>query len=146
MIYLVHHAEAVSPNEDPQRPLTAVGRARLDLLAKAVAARGVKPAAIRHSGKLRARQTAEAFLRECNPLAEFGAIRGLQPGDPPGWIRDSLIGEVRELMLVGHMPNLPRLLTLLVTGREVPVTEFPLHGIIALDAAGDRWGEQWRLQ
>ena len=79
MIYLVHHAEAVGPEVEPQRPLSAAGRIHAEALAAAAAARGVKPEVIWHSGKLRARQTAEPFLRLCNPLAEFAAIRGLQP-------------------------------------------------------------------
>ncbi len=87
----------------------------------------MKPVAIWHSGKLRARQTAEPFLRLCNPLAEFSAIQGLQPTDPPGLIKDLLTGEEREVMLVGHMPSLPRVLTLLVTGDEssAPVVSAP---------------------
>ena len=101
--------------------------------------------AIWHSGKLRARQTAEPFLRLCNPLAEFGAIKGLQPSDSPGLIRDLLSGEAREVMLVGHMPSLPRLLTLLVTGAESSLLSFPLHGAIALEPAGERWIERWRI-
>jgi phosphohistidine phosphatase len=83
MVYLVHHADAVSPEVDPQRPLSERGRAHAERLAGEAAARGVKPAAVWHSGKLRARQTAEPFWRACNPLAEFAAIRGLQPDDPP---------------------------------------------------------------
>ena len=99
-----------------------------------------------HSGKLRARQTAEPFLRLCNPLAGFAAIHGLQPTDPPMWINDLLAGEERDLLLVGHMPNLPRVLTLLVTGSEVGLLPFPLHGMIALRAAGTRWQEEWRIK
>jgi phosphohistidine phosphatase len=145
VIYLVHHADAVEPGADPQRPLSPAGRAHAETLATEAAARGVKPVAIWHSGKLRARQTAEPFLRLCNPLAEFSAIRGLQPSDPPEWIRDLVIGEVRELMLVGHMPNLPRVLTLLVRGSEPPVLGFPMHGAIALEPSGGLWVERWRL-
>ena len=105
MIYLVHHAEAVGPEVEPQRPLSAEGRVHAEGLAAAAAARGVKPEVIWHSGKLRARQTAEPFLRLCNPLAEFAAIRGLQPTDPPSSINDLVTGETREILLVGHMPN-----------------------------------------
>ena len=111
MIYLLHHADAVGPEVDPQRPLSARGRMHADRLAKDAATRGVKPMAIWHSGKLRARQTAEPFLRACNPLAEFTAVHGLQPMDAPMWISDTLIGETRDVMLVGHMPNMPRVLT-----------------------------------
>jgi phosphohistidine phosphatase len=144
MIYLVHHADAVGPDVDPQRPLSAAGRQHADRLARDVAARGVKPEEIWHSGKLRARQTAEAFLRACNPLATFKAIRGFQPDDPPDWTKTLLTGATREVMLVGHMPHLPRLLTLLVSGTVTPLLDFPLHGIVALDATGDAWEERWR--
>jgi len=47
---------------------------------------------------------------------------------------------------VGHMPNLPRVLTLLVTGSEQTLLSFPLHGMVALGAAGDRWQEAWRVE
>lgn len=145
MIYLVHHADAVGPEVDPQRPLSVAGRMHADRVAKDAASRGVKPVAIWHSGKLRARQTADAFLRACNPLAEFSAIHGLQPMDQPGWIKDRVTEETREVMLVGHMPSLPRILTLLVTGGESPLLEFPLHGVIALEPRDQRWEERWRL-
>lgn len=145
MIYLVHHADAVLPDVEPQRPLSVAGRSQAEALASEAAARGVKPVAIWHSGKLRARQTAEPFLRLCNPMAEFSAIRGLQPDDPPEWIKNLVTGEHRQVMLVGHMPNLPRVLTLLVTGAQSPLLSFPLHGVVALEATGERWIERWRL-
>jgi phosphohistidine phosphatase len=145
MIYLVHHAQAVDSDVDTQRPLSPTGRMHADDVARQAAARSVKPAAIWHSGKLRARQTAEAFLRVCNPLAEFGAIRGLQPTDPPRWIRDLVREEARDVMLVGHMPQLPRVLTLLVSGSEAVLLDYPLHGVVALEKTGERWEERWRL-
>jgi phosphohistidine phosphatase len=118
----------------------------VEALATEVAGRGVKPVAIRHSGKLRARQTGEAFLRVCNPMAEFSAVRGLQPEDPPEWIVDMIAGEHRDLMLVGHMPHLPRLLTLLVTRQRSPILEFPLHGLVALEYGDEGWNECWRVR
>lgn len=145
VIYLVHHADALPPTADPQRPLSAVGLAHADLLAQKAAARGLAPVAIWHSGKLRARQTADAFRRHCNPAAEFSAIRGLQPDDPPEWIRDSLAGETRDVMLVGHMPHLPRLHALMTSGSQRQDLDFPLHGLVALEPAGDLWTERLRL-
>ena len=145
MIYLVHHADALPPSVDAQRPLSGFGRAQADHLASRAAALGVAPDVIWHSGKLRARQTAESFLRACNPLAEFSAIRGMQPSDPPAWIRDQVVREARAVMLVGHMPHLPRLLTLLVTGGEDPLLEFPPHGMIAIEIVGGKGEERWRL-
>ena len=144
MLWLVHHAAAAASDLDAQRPLTAEGRAHAARLARLAAERGVKPAAIWHSGKLRARQTAEAFWRECNPLAEFAAIRGLQPDDPPDRIADLLLGESRDVMLVGHMPSLPRIYELLTRRADRPVAEFPQHGVVALTREEGGWKEVWR--
>ena len=145
MIYLVHHSAALGPHEDPQRPLSIAGRMHADRLALLAAAKDAKPSAIWHSGKLRAKQTAESFWRACNPLAELAAIGGLRPDDAPGRIRDLVAGEPRDVMLVGHMPSLPRILRLLTSGSEDGSLDFPLHGVVALEAEGDRWIERWRL-
>jgi len=145
MIYLVHHADALAPDVDPQRPLSALGRSQAESLASECASRGVAPAVIWHSGKLRARQTAEAFWRLCSPFAGFEAIRGLQPGDPPVWIKDRLFEEKREVMIVGHMPHLPAALALLTGSADTNAIVFPLHGVVALEADGPAWKERWRL-
>ena len=147
MIYLVHHGDAVGPEVDPRRPLSERGQAAVLLLADEAARRGAKPEAIWHSGKLRARQTAEACWKMCNPLASMSAERGLQPTDPPEWMRERLCGETRHIMLVGHMPNLPRLLRLLVgEDSDTSSVTFPLHGLVALEPEADRWKEIWRIE
>ena len=145
MVILVHHGDAVGPDVDPMRPLSATGRDAVSGLAADVAARGVRPDVVWHSGKLRARQTAELFWRATNALAEVSAARGLQPEDPPGWIRDRLAGETRTIMLVGHMPHLARLLHALRRSSAAEPPDFPLHGCVALEAEGEVWKEIWRL-
>jgi len=128
----VHHGDAVGPEVDPRRPLSAVGQASVDRLADLTAKRGVRPDVFWHSGKLRAKQTAEAFWRACNALAEISASRDLQPGDPPAWMRDRLVGESRDVLIAGHFPQL---------------AVFPLHGVVALRTEDDgaTWMEEWRL-
>jgi phosphohistidine phosphatase len=129
------------------RPLSDRGRVAVELLAQEAAARGAKPDVVWHSGKMRARETAEAYLRRCNPLAVFSAIRGLQPTDPTNWIVDQIAADTRSIMLVGHFPHLPRLFGRLCSGnREAEPAEFPLHGIVALAELEGRWVERWRLK
>jgi phosphohistidine phosphatase len=142
-LYLVHHGEAVGPDVDARRPLSQSGRAAVERLATQAAARGARPAVFWHSGKLRAKQTAEAFWRACNALGEFSATRDIQPDDPVRRIRDRLHGESRDLLLAGHFPHLPRLLAVL-TGDA----DFPPHGVIALESIdeGVSWKELWRLR
>ena len=101
-----------------------------------------------HSGKLRARQTAEAFWRACNALAEFSATRDLQPDDPAEWMRDRLRAETRDILVAGHFHHLPRLLALLLNEPESRAPAFPLHGVVALVSKdeGEAWTELWRLE
>jgi phosphohistidine phosphatase len=147
ILYLVHHGDAVGPDVDARRPLSAGGREHVARLAAEAAARGARPAVVWHSGKLRARQTAEAFWRACNALAEFSATKDLQPGDPPEWIANRIRGEARDILIAGHFPHLPGLLTLLVGTGAPGSWPFPPHGVVALETEdeGKTWEERWRL-
>jgi len=144
VLYLVHHGDAVGPEVDARRPLSDKGREHVAHLAAEAAGRGARPAVVWHSGKLRARQTAEAFWRACNALAEFSATRDLQPDDPPEWFLDRVRGETRDILIAGHYPHLPRLLALMISEAR---GSFPQHGVVALqtDDDGHTWKEIWRL-
>ena len=154
LLLLVHHGDAVGPQIDPMRPLSSAGRAATERLAGLAAQKGLKPEVMWHSGKLRARQTAELFWKACNPFALLTAERGLLPDDPPQWMRDRLTGETRSVLIAGHMPYLPRLLAMLTVSEATThapserneSTGFPLHGCVALEPDGDRWKEIWRLE
>jgi phosphohistidine phosphatase len=147
VLFLVHHGDAVGPDVDPMRPLSDRGRVEVDMLAQKTAERGAKPDIIWHSGKLRARQTAEAYRKHCNPLASLSATRGLQPTDPINWIVDSIAGETKHILLAGHFPHLPRLLGRLVTGNpNADPGQFPLNGVVALEQVDGKWIERWRLK
>ena len=147
-LFLVHHAEAVGPDVDTRRPLSPLGEAQATHAATEAAARGARPAVVWHSGKVRARQTAQAFWRACNALAEFKASPDLQPADPPSRIRARLRGDARDILIAGHFPHLPRLLSLLLTGADEAPALFPPHGVVALetDDEGETWKEIWRIE
>ena len=143
-LFLVHHGDALPATADPVRPLSAAGRQAVERLAAQAAGRGARPRQVWHSGKRRARETAEIYLKACNPLASMIAVRGLQPEDDPRIVRDGLAGETDDLMLVGHYPHLPALLALLVPGPAI--ASFPQHGVVALEgSATPGWEERWRL-
>ena len=136
-LLLVHHGDAVGPDVDPQRPLSSRGMDAVDALVDRLLAECARkpdlgsctPQAIWHSGKLRARQTAEAFLR-ASPFAEFKAVRGLRPDDPPEIILETLSHETRDVALVSHMPLLPAIRARLTGGPAA----FPPHGLVLLDS------------
>ncbi|MGE0450730.1 MAG: histidine phosphatase family protein [Vicinamibacterales bacterium] len=145
-LYLVHHGEALDAIVDSRRPLSPRGRVATERLAQEAAERGVQPAAVWHSGKRRAKETAEIYWRACNALADLAAVRDLQPGDPAGAMRDRIAGEPRDIMIVGHYPHLPALWALLVGDEATTLPAFPPHGIVALASYDDgvSWRESWR--
>jgi phosphohistidine phosphatase len=142
-LFLVHHADAVGPDVDTRRPLSPTGSAHAARIAAAAAGRGARPDIVWHSGKLRARQTAQEFWRTCNALAQFSAAADLQPNDRPERMRDRLRGESHDVLIAGHFPHLPRLLSLLLNAD----VSFPQHGVVAVesDDQGETWKELWRI-
>jgi phosphohistidine phosphatase len=145
-VFLVHHADALPAQVDHMRPLSRHGREQATRVAEAARGQGAKPAVIWHSGKLRARQTAEAWLRIVNPFAAFTAVRGLQPDDDPEIVATALLGEDQDIAITSHMPLLPVLLHRLTTGRRNHLSaDFPMNGCVALERAGEAWAERWRV-
>jgi phosphohistidine phosphatase len=142
-VYLVHHADAVNPAVDAERPLSARGREQAAWVAAEAKRAGIRPTVIWHSGKLRARQTGEALLLACNPFARFQMVRGLLPDDRSDIIADAVEAEDQDVMVVGHMPHLPALAVRLAADAE----PFPLHGLIWFTRIGERqYQEVRRLQ
>jgi phosphohistidine phosphatase SixA len=61
-------------------------------------------------------------------------IRGLLPDDPPEWLNVELAGEERDVLLVGHIPNIMRLAALLSEDARLPQ-----HGYAIFEKAVDSW-------
>lgn len=139
-LYLMQHGEATTDAENPERPLTDAGRAAVQRVAARARAAGVQVGLCVHSGKLRAEQTAQLLMREIGAEASVEARPGLAPKDPAApaaeWLR--ALTEDQALALVGHLPFLDRLASLLVTGdEEAQVVRFRMGGLVKLEPKGD---------
>lgn len=145
-IYLVQHGESKPESEDPERPLTDKGKAEVEAVACYIAERGVKVAQIFHSGKLRAKQTAELFARYLVPVQVVKEQKGLAPLDDPHEAKLIVEQAEKSLMLVGHLPHLSRLVSLLVLGdTEKEVVRFRMGGVVCLSRKDDIWELNWVL-
>ena len=145
-LYLVQHGEAVSKEVDPERPLSARGRQEVSKVVQ-FAATNCRPSAvhIHHSGKLRARQTAEILAASLGLPAPI-QIDGLAPLDAPGLWACRCQTLEDSIMLVGHLPHLARLTGALLCGgpKNAPV-KFQMGGIVALVKEEGLWSLQWML-
>jgi len=146
-VYLVQHAEAKPETEDTQRPLSERGRAEAIRVASHAAKVGVRVSKIVHSGKLRARQTAEIFGQYLNPPKGVEEVKGLAPLDQPQEAREMIEGASEPLMVVGHLPHLSRLASLLVIGEpETGLINFRMAGIVCLTKTEEGgWRIRWIL-
>lgn len=105
-LYVVQHGEALAEEVDPARPLSERGRADVQRLTAFLAERGVGAARIVHSGKTRARQTAEALADGITaPIEE---IEGLGPNDPTDDLARRASLWAGDTVIVGHLPFLGR--------------------------------------
>jgi len=139
-LYLVQHGEAVAESIDPERPLSLLGRTVVEQVATWAAQRGVEVDQIRHSGKLRAAQTATIFAEKLGPREGVCVQAGLAPNDDVRPVAKDLAVESAALMLVGHLPFLSRLAGFLLAGEgERPLLQFRNAGLVGLVRDGEQW-------
>jgi len=145
--YLVRHGEAFSATEDPRRPLTPTGRAHVEQLGRLAAAKSISPAAIFHSGILRAKQTAEILGAQLARNIHVQSITGLMPEDDPAIAAAELETAQQPIMLVGHLPHMNRLAALLINrnfSREV--VDFNPASMICCSREAAQWTLAWMLE
>ena len=145
-VYLVQHGEAKPESEDPERPLTARGRSEAESVARNAAASGIQVTRILHSGKTRARQTAEILADHLAPAEGVSEHKGLSPLDDPREVKLLVEQVERPVMLVGHLPHLSKLAATLITGdTEKEVVRFRMAGIVCLGLSDAGWAVNWIL-
>ena len=116
-IYLMRHGAALDAQENIQRPLSPEGAQAVSQVAQLLKTTAPHFSEIRHSSKLRAKQTAHIMGQDPNFTGKVLACRGLEPMDPIDFILDSITAEPNVLW-VGHLPYLSRFLSALVVGNE----------------------------
>jgi len=157
-LYLVQHGPARSKEEDPDRPLSEEGDAVVQRVAARLGECGEAPVdRVLHSGKARARQTAEILAEHLHPEGGVRAVDDLGPVDDPGLWAERLPGfdddsdedgdpDEGGVMLVGHLPYMERMVSLLVRGdTEEPVVRFEQGGVLCLKREGRSWVIAWYL-
>ncbi|MCD6094260.1 MAG: phosphohistidine phosphatase SixA [Candidatus Omnitrophica bacterium] len=138
-LYLVQHGEALSKETAPERPLSEKGKTDVFKIANFLKGK-VKIHCIWHSKKLRAIQTAQIF-KEVGIGEDLVEREDLNPLDPVEKLPPEIIKSNLDLMLVGHLPFLASLASLLLSGNEdLNLIKFYPGGVVSLEKE-----ENWRL-
>lgn len=146
-LYLIQHGEAKTEEEDPSRPLTDKGKREVEKVARAVRRLGVNPLIIFYSGKLRAEQTAKIMANTLGTSKEPEATLGLKPNDDVKVWASKILGYRDDIMVIGHLPFMDRLSSLLLCGDDnIGIVQFRYGAIVCLEhGESGSWTLQWIL-
>jgi len=141
--YFVQHGKALSGDIDETRPLSEEGKSETHAIAVILGKNNIRPSAIFHSGKLRAAQTAEIIAGEL----DIGSCRereGMKPNDDIlAFINTLSSGDANGTMYVGHLPQLQKVVSYLLTKDETSNSViFQNSAVVCVDVQDDDPGNR----
>jgi phosphohistidine phosphatase len=149
-LFLVQHGISASKDIDPEKGLSDFGREETNRIALVAKGYKIPVQKIVHSGKKRAEQTAGIFHEALALETPIKKISGIKPMDDARSFA-ATIEPKGNLMVVGHMPFMERLVSFLTTGTEnCRVYKFQNSGIVCLDMESGEdneadWFIRWTL-
>ena len=142
-LYLVQHGKAVAKDVNPDRSLTEQGRAEVERVAAFIEPLSLSVGCLWHSGKTRAAQTARILAEVVKADKTVLQRDGLAPNDDVTNLADELNAANQDIMIVGHLPFLSKLASLLISGSEsTNVVAFKNGGVVSIRRSEQN---QWQL-
>jgi len=117
-LLLMQHGDALDKEQDPARALSSAGIAAVSGQGLWLAARLLPVGRILHSGKTRARQTAQLLAQKAGLTAVPQCHDGLGPLDLVAPVAAMANKAADNVVLVGHQPFLGKLASVLLCGDE----------------------------
>jgi phosphohistidine phosphatase len=147
LLYLVRHGEAQSELTDSFQALSERGLGDVQNIASYLVRLNVRLDIIYHSQKMRAKQTAVVFGQFLKPREGVQETDHLGPLDDPSEWEQRLRDRDMNIMLVGHLPYLPKLFSLLTCGfiDDSTITFGPASVVCLKRQHNGSWMLQWML-
>ena len=116
-LYVLQHGDAVSKEEDAERPLSDDGRRCIERIAEHLVKKDVLIQRIVHSSKLRASQTATIISEKLAPDIDPEVVEGISPNDDPKKFIENISSTEGTVLIASHMPFVSNLCSILLTGK-----------------------------
>lgn len=143
-IYLVQHGLSLPEEVDPEKALSPKGREQSRKMAEFLKEKNIRVDCIWHSPKKRAIQTAH-IMAEILPCPVTQERKNLNPLDPVGNLPKEIEPLNKDLMIVGHLPFVQKLASLLLSGAEdKELISVRNSGVICLERT-DSWKVLWTV-
>ena len=143
-MYFVQHGLALPEQVDPNRPLSADGRREVESIAAHLRKAGVAVKKVCHSGKTRAKETAQIFAEHLGD-GNIYEVPGMNPNDNVIEFAAGLKGD--NTMYVGHLPHLGKLVSYLVAGDDqAGAVKFVNGGVVCVEKDSSGYHMEWYLK
>lgn len=139
-LYLVQHADAVSKDTHPLRPLSEQGGRDVAKMAAFLNGAEISVGRVVHSGKLRAEETANALAKVVWQGEMPDAMDGIDPKDATDVLYAMAQTVDHDLMVVGHMPFMGAMASRCLKGADVL---YEPGSVLCLERKGDGWVLDW---
>ena len=147
-LYLLRHGIAADRGNsvqgtDAERPLLPKGRRRLRHIAKAMGVMKINFDLILTSPLVRARQTAEIVVKTLKRRKQLKFSDELTPGGNPKLLvqqLNDLQPQPKHILLVGHEPDLSKLIALLTSGNTTMAIDLKKGSLCKLETDQLRYG------
>jgi phosphohistidine phosphatase len=149
-LFLAQHGRSEAKDVDPRKGLTDLGREETRRMAAVAKGYKIPVQKIVHSGKNRAEQTAVIYQEALAVKSPIEAISGINPMDDVQLFA-ATINPGDNLLVVGHLPFMERLVSFLTTGSpDTRVYRFQNSGLVCLDVQHETnfdidWFIKWTL-
>ena len=140
-IYLVRHGQALDEKQDPLQHLSAKGKSDALKTAEFLKKNRTKIEVIISSKKTRAIATAEIFATVLSPAVKVEQITGISPNDSAEAFLENIEFNVKDIMLVGHLPFLSHLTSLLLSREAytIKILYSPCSVVCLEQKGSDAW-------
>ena len=143
-LYLIQHGISLPEEKDPEKSLSPEGKEETQRTAEFLKTKNIKVDAVWHSPKLRAAQTVQIIVNSilCSEIKERD---DLNPLDSVENFLEEIKSSNKNLMIIGHLPFLQKLASLLLSGSETnQFISFKNSGVVCLEYI-DTWKLAWMV-
>ena len=146
-LYILRHGLAGDREawmgSDSKRPLTEEGKKKMERIAKAMQNMKLSLDLILSSPYIRAQQTAEIVAKRLEVQDKVELNEHLACGGDQRLLMEGLsrIGDSKNVLLVGHEPDLSTLISYLISGSERAFIEMKKGGLAKLNVNGPFYGQ-----
>ena len=147
-LYLVQHGEAMNKDINAERPLTEKGHSDIKKISDLFTQADITLTQIIHSGKLRAKQTAEYFVKNISGSSLTKVNNNINPNDDLQPLMQQLKSWDKDTLMVGHLPYLAKVVSQLTTDNETSLSVSFKPGTVVCLQRDDKmhWQINWMIR